>query len=52
MNLFCKRKYKYNNSFCKKKDEKNADKPQKMVFLGNFGIKNASDREFFAIFVR
>lgn len=52
MNSFCKRKYKYNNSFCKKKDEKNADNAQKMMFLGKFGIKNVSDREFFAIFVR
>jgi len=45
------RKYKYNNRFCKKKTKKIARYQEKIVFYGNFGLKNALDREFFAIFV-
>jgi len=32
--------------------KKNARNLKKMTFYGDFGMKNALDREFFAIFVR
>ena len=50
--LFSLRKYKYNNSFCKKKAKKIAHFQEKMTECGFFTCKIAYYREFFVIFVR